>query len=359
VTAPGAVEAVEATLARYARITSDAMDRYLDSGAPARHAPARYLYDLVREYPSRGGKGIRPALLLATCEAFGGSVAEGLGAAVAIELAHNAFLIHDDVEDGSSRRRGRPTLHELHGTPMAVNAGDALAALASRPLREASPLSSRLSARVSDEFDQMLAHTIEGQAIELGWRADNVTDLGPSDYLDLIARKTSWYTTVWPLRVGALIGSAGTASLRPLARFGFYLGAAFQIRDDLLDLDGSEARYGKDALGDIREGKRTLMLLHLLGAASARERTALVAYLARAGRSASGAIGDGRRPDLDAHDILRLMVRYGSLDYALQFGQGIAAAAYDCFHQAFADVPPSPARDFVEAMVPYMLARTA
>jgi geranylgeranyl diphosphate synthase, type II len=161
------------------------------------------------------------------------------------------------------------------------------------------------------------------------------------------------------LRVGALIGSAGTASLRPLTRFGFHLGAAFQIRDDLLDLDVSTSRYGKDALGDIREGKRTLMLLHLLGAASAEERTALVEYLAHAGQSVSDPIGDGDRPDLDAHDILNLMVRYGSLDYALQFGQGIAAAAYDSFHEAFAGVPPSPARDFIEAMVPYMLTRTA
>lgn len=361
-TAPSAVEAVEATLARYARITRDAMDRYLGSHAPTRHlgdrAPARYLYDLVREYPARGGKGIRPALLLATCEAFGGSLAEGLGPAVAIELAHNAFLVHDDIEDGSRRRRGRPTLHELHGTPLAVNAGDALAALALRPLRDGGPLSSRLATRVSDEFLQMLAHTIEGQAIELGWRADNVTDLGPSDYLDLIARKTSWYTTVWPLRVGALIGSSGTASLRPLTRFGFYLGAAFQIRDDLLDLEGSTTRYGKDALGDIREGKRTLMLLHLLGAASAEERAALTEYLAHVARSVSGPMGAGDRPDLDARDVLALMVRYGSLDYAFQFGQGIAAAAYDSFHEAFADVPPSPARDFIEAMVPYMLART-
>lgn len=368
-TAPGTVETVEATLARYARITSNAMDRYLENPTPFRgdRAPARYLDDLVREYPSRGGKGIRPALLLATCEAFGGSLGEGLGPAVAIELAHNAFLVHDDIEDGSRRRRGRPTLHELHGTPLAVNAGDALAALALRPLRDGGPLSSRMSRRVSDEFLQMLAHTIEGQAIELGWRADNVTNLGPSDYLDLIARKTSWYTTVCPLRVGALIGSSGTASLRPLTRFGFYLGAAFQIRDDLLDLDGPTSRYGKDTLGDIREGKRTLMLLHLLGAASIDERTALIEYLAQVARSASvptrgggagGGEGRGDEPDLDAHDILELMVRYGSLDYAFQFGQGIAAAAYGSFHEAFADVAPSPARDFIEALVPYMLART-
>jgi len=354
VTAAGTAVDVDAALARYARITVDAMQRYLGD-----RAPARYLYHLVREYPSRGGKGIRPALLLATCEAFGGSVAEALGPAVAIELAHNAFLVHDDIEDGSHQRRGSPTLHRLHGTPLAVNAGDALAVLAMQPLRDGFPLSSRLSGRLSDEFLEMLIRTIEGQATELGWRADNVIDLGPGDYLELIARKTCWYTTVWPLRAGALIGSADTAPLEALTRFGFYLGAAFQIRDDLLDLVGSADGYGKDLLGDIREGKRTLMLIHLLGAASAEEKAAVIEFLMHAATSAHSPSNPGDRPDLDAEDILELMVRRGSVDFAFQFGQGIASAAYESFREAFASVPPSSARDFIEALVPYMLARSA
>jgi geranylgeranyl diphosphate synthase, type II len=346
VSPPGGLEGVEATLARYSRLTRDAMERYLQG-----RLPARYLYDLVRDYPSRAGNGIRPSLLLATCQAFGGSVEEAIGPAVAIELAHNAFLVHDDVEDGSAQRRGRPTLHRLHGMPLAVNAGDALAVLALEPLRDGAPLSSRMSRRVSEEFLAMLTRTIEGQATELGWRADNVADLAPTDYLELISRKTCWYTTVWPLRVGALIGSSGTAPLDTITRFGFYLGAAFQIRDDLLNLVGSEARYGKELLGDLREGKRTLMLIHLLASAAPDERRAVVAYLAGA--------AEGEARGLAPEDLLDLMVRHGSLEFAFQFGQGVAAAAYDAFGVAFAGVPPSPHRDFVEAIVPYMLERSA
>jgi geranylgeranyl diphosphate synthase type II len=120
VSPPAGLEGVEATLARYSRLTREAMERYLKG-----RLPDRYLYDLVRGYPSRAGKGIRPSLLLATCQAFGGSVDEAIGPAVATELAHNAFLVHDDVEDGSAQRRGQPTLHRLHGMPLAVNAGDA------------------------------------------------------------------------------------------------------------------------------------------------------------------------------------------------------------------------------------------
>jgi geranylgeranyl diphosphate synthase, type II len=345
------LDEVEALLADYSRLTRTAMQRYLRGSGPD-----RYLYDLVRDYPTRAGKGLRPALVLATCEAFGGSAEEALGAAIAIELAHNAFLVHDDIEDASRQRRGRPTLHRLHGTPLALNAGDALAVLALRPLREGGPLSTRLQQRLLDEFLQMLTRTIEGQATELGWRADNVVDLVPSDYLELIGQKTCWYTTVWPLRAGALIGSSGTASLDDLTRFGYFLGAAFQIRDDLLNLMGSEEIYGKEIRGDIREGKRTLMLLHLLGRVHPRERASIVEFLARAGgRPVRGARAGG----LDAAEIFDLMVRHGSLDFAFEFGQGVATAAYRSFHQAFADVPPSPARDFIEGVIPYMLARSA
>jgi geranylgeranyl diphosphate synthase type II len=239
-----------------------------------------------------------------------------------------------------------------------VNAGDALAVLALEPLRDGMPLSGRVSRQVADEFLAMLGRTIEGQATELGWRADNVVDLEPTDYLELIFRKTCWYTTVWPLRVGALIGSAGTAPLAAVTRFGFHLGAAFQIRDDLLNLVGSEERYGKELLGDLREGKRTLMLIHLLAAAGPGERRAVVAHLAAVAEHQ--AAGDaGPAPGMDPGEILELMVRHGSLEFAFQFGQGVAAAAYESFHQAFTEVPPSPHRDFVETLIPYMLERSA
>jgi geranylgeranyl diphosphate synthase, type II len=352
VTTAGGLDQVEATLARYSDLTRTAMQRYLRT-----RRPAPYLDDLVRDYPSRAGKGIRPSLLLATCLAFGGSLGEALGPAVAIELAHNAFLVHDDIEDDSRQRRGRPTLHRLHGTPLAINAGDALAVLALRPIHDGTPLSTRLAQRVADEFLSMVSRTIEGQATELGWRADNVVDLEPADYLELIGQKTCWYTTIWPLRVGALIGSAGTAPLEALTQFGFYLGAAFQIRDDLLDL-GASGRYGKDLLGDIREGKRTLMLIHLLGSAAPDERAWIVAFLARSGARHEPP-DDERTRRLDAERILDLMVRHGSLDFAHQFGQGVATAAYQAFHEAFADVPPSASRDFIEGLIPYMLARSA
>jgi geranylgeranyl diphosphate synthase type II len=331
------VTEVEATLEGYAAVTREAVEAFLSS-----REPSAYLSELVREYPRRGGKGLRPALLLATCLAYGGTLEEGLDAAVAIELLHNAFLIHDDLQDASERRRGQPTLHALHGVPLAVNAGDALATLAIQPL-----LSRRHGARVTrlvlEEVLGAIVKTTEGQALELGWRRDNVVDLGPADYLELVAKKTCCYTTVAPLRLGALIGSRGTAPLDALSRFGFHLGAAFQIRDDLLSLEGGA---GKDALGDIREGKRTLMLLHLLGALE--DRAWLVEFLGRDGRSSA-----------DVARVRALMDAHESLDYAREYAIGLAAAAAEALDEALADVPDSPHADFIRGLVPYMLARSA
>lgn len=269
--------------------------------------------------------------------------------AAAIELVHTALLVHDDVEDDSELRRGEPTLHRLYGRASAINAGDGLAVIALGALRDNERvLGPRLANRIWSEFDVMARHTVNGQARELGWQRDGRTDLGPDDYLDLIMQKTCWYTTLLPLRVGALIGSRGAADLAPMTRFGFFLGAAFQIRDDVLNLVGSEAVYGKEALGDLREGKRTLMLIHLLAAAAPADRERVAGFLALAPAQRSPAV---------VAEIIAMMHAHGSVEFADEFGRGIARAAAASFEEAFADLPDTPGRQFVRALVPYMAER--
>ena len=159
----------------------------------------------------------------------------------------------------------------------------------------------------------MALRTLEGQATELGWRRDNVTDLAPEDYLDLIMHKTCWYTTIHPMRVGALLGSAGSADLRPIVRFGFHLGAAFQIQDDLLNLVGDESAYGKEIDGDLYEGKRTLVLIHLVQHAQGADRDTVHHYL--------GLERDARSPELVA-EIRSMMDVYGSIGFTQAYAAG-------------------------------------
>jgi geranylgeranyl diphosphate synthase type II len=344
-----AVVDVEATLERYYRLTMREMERFLPDEVNATDGG---LGPLVHEYPKRGGKGIRPALVLATCQAYGGSRREAIAPAATIELLHNAFLIHDDVEDESELRRGQPTLHQLHGIPLAINAGDALAVIALAALHEPGELGARLSQRITHEVLQMARRTTAGQSLELSWRHENQLDLGPEDYFDLVLQKTCCYTTIFPLRIGALVGSRGALddeALEPISQFGYYLGAAFQIRDDLLNVVGDEAQYGKEARGDLREGKRTLMLIHLLSSAGDDDRAWLADYLA-------APISD-RRPAQIEH-VFGLMEAYGSLDFAETWGRAIATEAHAAFSRAFADVRPSDHVDFLAALIPYMLERS-
>ncbi|CAN5607237.1 geranylgeranyl diphosphate synthase CrtE [soil metagenome] len=311
--------------------------------------PVQWLYAPMREYPSRPGKALRPALCLSAGRVFGAEPNELLGFAVAIELLHNAFLVHDDIADESEMRRGRPTLAARFGMAAALNAGDGLAIIASQVLRGATRRLSRdLADRVMGEFDTMAMRTLEGQATEIGWQNDNIVDLKPADYLDLIMHKTCWYTTIYPLRVGALVGSRGTVDLAPLVRFGFHFGAAFQIRDDLLNLIGDEETYGKEILGDLYEGKRSLTLVHLIASATGEDRELVRDYL---GRSRTE-----RSQDM-VHTIRMLMDDYGSIDFTREYAEGILMAAQDYFDEAFADATPGPDLDFLRSLVPYVWAR--
>jgi geranylgeranyl diphosphate synthase type II len=311
--------------------------------------PSQWLYAPMREYPSRPGKALRPALCLSSGRAFGAHPDELLGLAVAIEMLHNAFLVHDDIADGSEMRRGRPTLAATHGMAAALNAGDGLAVVAGQVLRRATRRLDRdLADLVWAEFDTMAMRTLEGQATEIGWQLDKVEELQPEDYLHLIMHKTCWYTTIHPLRVGAIVGSRGTADLAPLVRFGFHFGAAFQIRDDLLNLVGDERTYGKEILGDLYEGKRTLPLMHLLSVADGSDRALVRQYLHlnRSERSA----------ELVAR-VRALMDNYGSIEFTSEYAEGILLVAEEYFEDAFASAEPGPDLDFLRALVPYVWAR--
>jgi geranylgeranyl diphosphate synthase type II len=336
---------VPAMLEEYGAVTRVALCDYLRPREPQRH-----LYNMVADYPWRGGRMLRPSLCIATARAFGASMEDAVRTAVALELLHNAFLVHDDVEDESDTRRGQPTLNALHGVPVAVNVGDALTLLALRALIDnRTTLGPWLTMRVLEEAERMARESVEGQAVELGWRRDNALDLTEADYLQMVLKKTCWYTTIYPSRIGALIGTRGGVDLDRFLRFGFFLGAAFQIQDDLLNLEGDQARYGKELDGDIWEGKRTLMLIHLLRQATPDERARLAEFLCQPRKARSRA---------DVRWIRKQMGAYGCQDYARQVAHGLAGAAAHEYARAYSRLPDSRDKRFIEAVVRWVIERS-
>ena len=184
--------------------------------------------------------------------------------------------------------------------------------------------------------------------MELGWRQENSTSIGVADYLEMVLKKTCWLASIYPIRVGALIGTRGLADLDAFFRFGFFLGASFQIQDDLMNLALDDGRYGKERDGDLFEGKRTLMLIHLLQHSSAQERERLCSLLR------------GRRDERTVKQVCwmrQLMVERGSIQHARQIANGLAGAALYEYEQLFAHLDDSPDKRFLEEIVPWVIER--
>jgi len=324
-------------------MTRAALQTYLPTREPRRH-----LYDLVADYPSRGGKMMRPSLCIATARAFGASAEDAINTAVAIELLHNALLIHDDIEDCSELRRGRPTLHIEHGIPLALNAGDTLTLVSLRPLiANRSRLGGELAMKILEEAERMALASAEGQALELGWRKDNVLDLEDADYLRMVLKKTCWLATMFPLRVGALIGTRDSVDPDRFMRFGFFLGATFQIQDDLLNLV-ADPRYGKERDGDLWEGKRTLMLIRLFRESSPVDRERLLSIMC---------VNRAERDAADVEWIRTQMDSHGCIDYARRYAHRLAGVALHEYSLAFSQLPDSRDKRFIQEMVTWVVER--
>jgi geranylgeranyl diphosphate synthase, type II len=354
-TAPSA-EAASALVARtLALARADVLGELERLFARRRETGYGPLYDLLADYPFREGKGLRPAICFAACRAVGGRTEQALLSASALELFHNAFLVHDDVEDGSEFRRGRVTLFQEHGAPVAINVGDATNVLAMELLlANTTTLGVRKALLVFREVERMARESAEGQAIELGWISAGNFDLGDRDYVRMAYKKTCWYTVIAPLRIGVICGSAPgplaplDEELTALDELGFLAGIAFQIHDDLLNLEADEVLYGKETSGDLWEGKRTVMLLHFMRNARGKTRARALRLL-RAPRRA-------KSPDEVAW-LLQAMTELGSLEHgrrlALEYSE--RALAVDETLLLFGDDGDD--RRFLREMLRYVIER--
>lgn len=312
--------------------------------------PVDSLYRLMREYPARGGKGLRPTLCIATCGAFGGHSEDAVRIATAVEMFHNAFLIHDDVEDESLKRRGRGCLHTEHGIPLAVNVGDGLNLLAVETvLSNIDRLGLARTLALITEIIRMCRESLEGQAIELGWIRRRHVPVRDADYIRMVTKKTGWYTCRSPCRLGAI--AAGHTRPRELDLLGNVfkqVGIAFQIQDDVLNLVGEEDLYGKEPLGDLLEGKRTLMLIHLMRTVPRRERAELLDWLGHPRR---------KRTLTESRDVLNRMERNGSIEYARAVAARHAAHGARLFQETLGFIPQSEDKAILHQVIHYVNTR--
>ena len=276
----------------------------------------RYLYAPLEGFTASGGKRVRPVLALLGAEAVGGRAEDALSVAVAVELFQSAALIHDDIADEGELRRGEPCLHRVEGTGLAINTGDLALTQVFEVVLADETLPAERKVRALEELVRMERHTLEGQALDLGWVRDGRWDVTSEDYLYMVTSKTSWYSAAVPLYVGALVGGGSEEAARGLLDLGLTAGIAFQLADDLLNLVGDAAAQGKDFRSDITEGKRTLAVVWALEHLDAEKREELVALL------------DSGTSDADelAHAV-ELIEQGGGIEHCQTLAQEMAARA--------------------------------
>lgn len=220
-----------------------------------------YLYDPITYTLGLGGKRLRPLLVLASCQMFGGETADAINPAIGIELFHNFTLLHDDIMDAAPLRRGKETVFKKWNPNVAILAGDTMFALANKYMLKTRP---QAISEVMELFNQTAIEVCEGQQYDMDYESNDEVTI--ADYIEMIRLKTAVLLAA-SLKTGAIIAGAGTSDSEYMYRFGINLGLAFQLKDDLLDVYGVQEKFGKVSGGDIIAGKKTYLYLKALESA--------------------------------------------------------------------------------------------
>ena len=233
------------------------------------------LYHPISYTLQMGGKRLRPALLLMGCDLFNGNLDKALPAAIGIEIFHNFTLLHDDIMDHASLRRNKQTVHLKYNENRAILSGDAMSIMAYQYLQKCPP---DVLPKIIDIFTQTAMEVCEGQQYDMDFETSE--DVTVDDYLEMIRLKTA-VLLAGSLKIGAVIGGASAKDADHLYQFGIYLGLAFQLQDDLLDVYANEKLFGKKTGGDIAANKKTFLLIKTLELAGEKNRTLLKEWLSR------------------------------------------------------------------------------
>ena len=214
-----------------------------------------HLYEPIAYHMALGGKRIRPILTLMACDAMGGDASKAMNAAVGLEMFHNFTLLHDDVMDNADVRRGKPTVHRRWDDNTAILSGDTMLTLATQYIAQTT------NWQVMDLFNRTAIEIYEGQQWDMDY--ENRNDVTVEEYIEMIRLKTSVLLGC-ALKMGALIAGADDEQADLLYEAGVNMGLAFQLRDDMLDVWGDPATFGKEIGGDIMNNKKTFLLINTM-----------------------------------------------------------------------------------------------
>jgi geranylgeranyl diphosphate synthase type II len=216
------------------------------------------LYEPITYILALGGKRMRPALLLMACDLFGGDVDAAMPPALAIEVFHNFTLMHDDIMDNAPIRRGKVTVHEKWDQNVAILSGDVMLIEGYKLMMQ---VRNDILRQVLDIFNATAVGVCEGQQLDMTFETSSNISIG--EYINMIRLKTA-VVLGGALKIGALIGNAEQKDADLLCEFGEYLGIAFQLQDDILDVYGNPEKFGKQVGGDIISNKKTYLLIKAL-----------------------------------------------------------------------------------------------
>ena len=245
----------------------ESLQQSFESYFDHRHFPAdpATLYQPLEDFLSNSGKRIRPVLCLLGNELFDEIHPDAYHLAAAIELFHNFTLVHDDIMDKAPLRRGKPTVHAVHGEPTALLGGDVMLVVAYDYLNK---IESQHIKKVIHLFNKTAKEVCEGQQLDMDFEKKDTVRL--EEYIHMIQLKTSVLLAA-SLQLGSIIGGASDHNQGHIYEFGRNLGIAFQIQDDYLDAFGDPSKFGKQVGGDIQSNKKTFLLIHAFETAKGKE----------------------------------------------------------------------------------------
>ena len=298
------------------------------------------LYDAVWYHLDTGGKRIRSALAIITCETLGGNTKKVLPFAAACEILHNWLLIHDDIEDQDKVRRNKETVWMKYGLAHGINIGDYMSHKVFELILNSKNygMDDKTIIKLVGIIVNTTVKTAEGQSMDINLRNSNSPT--EKEYMEMVKAKTAYYLTV-PMIGGAIIADADDRIISKIINYGEKIGPAFQISDDILDLTSGKGR--KEAGRDIKEGKKSILVIHCLSKCSNDEKKKIISILDKDADKTTKA---------DVDYAKKLFEKYGSIEYARKKTQNLSKEAKN----EIKDLPPK-LKELLDYFADYLVER--